>query len=69
MCKRLFGDSLRSKSHIGQVNEILLKFLCHNLVVLVHEIHESGIDPSFGAAPNPEPQIIDLNQYRLENGL
>ena len=68
MVKRLFGDSLRSKSDIGQTNEILLKFLCHNLVVLVHEIHKSGIDPNFRSEPAPEPQIIDLNQYRLRMG-
>ena len=38
MVKGKFGDSLLSKSDTGQVNEILLKFLCHNIVVLIHEI-------------------------------
>jgi hypothetical protein len=28
-------------------NETLCKFLCHNLVVLIHEMHELGIDPEF----------------------
>ena len=68
MVKRVFGDSVRSKSETGQVNEILLKFLCHNLVVLVHEMYESGIDPHFDTNIQPEPQIIDLNQYRLQIG-
>ena len=71
MVKGKFGDSVRAKSETGQANEILLKFLCHNLVVLVHEIHELGINPDFGSAASvaSEPQIIDLNQYRLQMGL
>ena len=35
MIKGKFGDALRSKSETGQVNEILLKVLCHNICVLV----------------------------------
>ena len=45
MVKGKFGDSLRSKSDDGQVNEILLKFLCHNICVLIQEMHELGIEP------------------------
>jgi hypothetical protein len=29
------------------VNETLCKVLCHNLVVLIHETYELGIDPVF----------------------
>jgi transposase len=47
MMKRKFGDSLRSKTDVAMVNETLCKILCHNLVVLVHEMHELGIDPTF----------------------
>jgi transposase len=47
MMKRKFGDSLRSKSDIAMANEVLCKVLCHNLVVLIHETHELGIDPIF----------------------
>ncbi len=43
MVKTKFGDALLSKSDTGQTNEILLKFLCHNIVVLIHDIHELGI--------------------------
>jgi hypothetical protein len=28
-------------------NETMCKILCHNLVVLIHEMHELGIDPVF----------------------
>lgn len=51
------------------INEVLLKVLYHNLAVLIHEIHELGIDPNIGSEMVPEPQIIDLNQYRMEMGL
>ena len=47
MIKRKFGDSLRSKSETAMVNEALCKILCHNLVVLIHEMFELGIDPVF----------------------
>lgn len=46
--KRVFGDSVRSRIFAAQVNEVLLKVLCHNIRCLVHAIHELGIDPSFG---------------------
>jgi hypothetical protein len=45
--KRKFGESLRSKTPTAQVNETLCKVLCHNLVVLIHEIYELGIEPEF----------------------
>ena len=51
MIKRKFGDFLRSKMDIAMVNEALCKILCHNLVVLIHEMHELGIDPVFWQLP------------------
>ena len=47
MLKRKFGDSIRSKTDTAMVNEALCKVLCHNLVVLIHEMHELGIEPVF----------------------
>lgn len=47
MMKRKFGDSIRSKTDVAMVNEVLCKVLCHNLVVLIHEMYELGIDPVF----------------------
>jgi transposase len=49
MMKRKFGDSLRSKTDVAMVNETLCKVLCHNLVVLIHEMYELGIGPVFWA--------------------
>jgi len=50
MIKRKFGDSLRSKSDVGQFNEVLCKVIAHNLYVLIACIHEIGLDvPTFAA--------------------
>jgi hypothetical protein len=54
MMKRKFGDSLRSKTDVAMVNETLCKILCHNLVVLIHEMYELGIAPVFGNNPIKE---------------
>lgn len=43
--KRKFGDFIRSKTEVAQINEVLLKVLAHNIVCLVHSIHELGIAP------------------------
>lgn len=45
--KRKFGGSVRSKLPAAQENEVLLKLLCSNLSMLVHAIHELGIEPKF----------------------
>jgi len=47
MMKRKFGDSLRSKTDVAMTNETLCKILCHNLVVLIHETQELGVEPIF----------------------
>jgi len=47
MIKRKFGDSVRSKTDTAMKNEVICKVICHNLVVLIHEIHELGIEPVF----------------------
>ncbi len=45
--KGKFGDSLRSKSDVGQINEALCKALCHSLCILVQAMHELGLEPAF----------------------
>jgi transposase len=50
MVKAKFGDSVRSKSGTGQVNEALCKVLCHNICVLIHAMHALNIHPIFCAA-------------------
>lgn len=52
MMKRKSRDGLRSKTDVAMVNELLCKVLCHNLVVLIHETQELGIDPIFEQSQN-----------------
>lgn len=47
MIKAKFGGSVRAKLPISQVNETLLKCLCHNLCVLVQSIYELDLEPIF----------------------
>ncbi|MCU1495571.1 MAG: transposase family protein [Acidimicrobiaceae bacterium] len=54
MIKAKFGDSLRSKSDVGQMNEVLCKVIAHNLCVLIACIREIGPEmPRFGLAEIP----------------
>jgi transposase len=51
MIKRKFGPSLRSKSPVGQINEVLCKVICHNLCVIIASIYELGLEmPTFAQA-------------------
>jgi transposase len=45
--KRVFGDSVRSKTDAAMKNEVLCKILAHNLCCLIHEQEELGIAPIF----------------------
>lgn len=50
MVKTKFGGSVRAKTPVAQINEVLLKVLCHNVVVLVSSIYELGLEPTFWVA-------------------
>ena len=62
MIKGKFGDSVRSKSDTGMVNEVLAKVLCHNVCVLIQAIHELGIEPAFRA------DTADARKLALQRG-
>ena len=47
MIKAKFTDLVRIKNKTAQVNEVLLKVLCHNICVLIQEMFELGIEPNF----------------------
>jgi transposase len=47
MIKSKFGARVRSKTWTAQVNEVLCKIICHNICVVIQEMHELGIDPDF----------------------
>lgn len=48
MIKAKLGDKVKSKNRTAQVNELLIKFIAHNIIVLIHEMFELGITPDFG---------------------
>src|SRR5262249_27614115 len=58
MVKRKFGDAVRSKSDTAMVNEVLCKFLCHNLCVLNQEQCELGIEAEFWRADSSAPALV-----------
>ena len=47
MLKTKFKDNLRTKTKIAQINELLLKILCHNICVVIQEMNELGIKGEF----------------------
>jgi transposase len=55
--KRKFGENIRSKNRVAQVNEVLCKLIAYNLTVVVHEMFENGIAPSFYSVQN-EPSTL-----------
>lgn len=54
MIKAKFRDNLRSKDKTAQVNELLLKILCHNICVVIQETFELGINPQFNLPIQPQ---------------
>jgi transposase len=47
MIKARFGERLRSKTERAQINEALIKVLCHNICVVIQSMYELGIEPEF----------------------
>jgi hypothetical protein len=55
MIKAKFGGALRSKSEVGQRNEVLCKVVAHNLCVLISAIHEMSLPvPAFCTGNGPD---------------
>jgi hypothetical protein len=44
--KMKFGETLKSRNHTAQVNEMLCKIISYNLTVLIRELIEMGADPN-----------------------
>ena len=47
MIKAKFGDAVRSKTDTAMKNEVLAKIVCHNIVCVIHELYEAGLEPQF----------------------
>ena len=48
--KRLTDETIRSKTPVAQINEMLLKVLTHNIIVLIHAIFEMDLHPFFASS-------------------
>ena len=62
--KRKFGDSVMSQTDTAMKNEVLAKFLCHNLSCLIMEQETLGIAPVFWKdEPQDEsPSVLPMIQ-------
>jgi transposase len=59
MVKAKFRDHVRSKTDTAMKNEVLCKFLCHNIVVVHQSQVELGIEPVFwGEEPAAGPLAV-----------
>lgn len=62
MVKRKFGDAVRSKTDTAMRNEVLAKFVAHNVCCVVAEWYALGIEPVFDSGDvcsnNQEPAQI-----------
>lgn len=49
--KRLFGESLRSKSERTMRNELLARVVGYNITCVIHEMYKMGVNPEFVVRP------------------
>ena len=47
MIKSKFGHAVKSKTPTAQINEALVKVLCHNICVLIQAMHTIALNPDF----------------------
>ena len=62
MIKMKFGGSVRAKTSVAQVNEVLCKILCHNICVLISSIYELELEPIFWTSDTKEavvPKVLE----------
>ena len=55
--KTKFGDDIKSKKDIAQINELLVKVLCHNVCVIIQEINELGVKAEFSLEQTREISV------------
>jgi transposase len=65
MIKAKFRDNVRSKTDVAMKNEVLCKFLCHNICVVIQSQCELGIEPVFWQNEVKEERAI-LPMARLK---
>ena len=66
MVKGKFRDHVRAKTDTGMINEVLAKFVCHNVCCLIHALFELGIESRFwgNEKPTEDAQANDDDDMR-----
>jgi transposase len=64
MIKAKFRDDVRSRTDIAMKNEVLLKFLCHNVVVVHQAIIELGIEAEFWPTNDKPQDVLPINRVQ-----
>jgi transposase len=62
MLKAKFGEVVRAKLPVAQVNEVLCKVLCHNICCLIQSLYELGLEPTFWET-SPRTETTDLPPF------
>ena len=47
MIKRRLGEHINSKNYTAQRNELMMKFICHNICCLIQAIYDHKIRVNF----------------------
>lgn len=69
MVKAKFNDSVRSRTDTAMKNEVLLKLLCHNIVVVHQATIELGIDGAFWPEkPDERTDVLPMRRNQIAAG-
>jgi transposase len=64
MIKTKFGTNVKAKTPTAQVNEVLLKILCHNICVLIMSMYELNLQTTFLLPEVKEPIALKMPENR-----
>ena len=65
MIKAKFGAAVRAKTTVAQVNEVLVKILCHNIVVLIQSMFELGVIPTLAGIQDQRLFVQDGQLHKM----
>jgi transposase len=60
MIKMKFGASVKAKSPIAQMNEVLLKIVCHNICCLITSMYELNLQLTLLPPEKKEPEALKM---------
>ncbi len=66
--KNKFGETIKSKNKIAQINEMLCKIIAYNLTVVIREMIEFGFNTNYFLFNDlqKEEKLKQSNEYKLE---